>query len=125
MPVGEVVLQAEDLVKTYATRGSGLGRQRVSAVDGVSLTLGRGEALGIVGESGCGKSTLARLVVGLEQPDSGTVRVDGKDLRSGLRGRGGRALRRRVQMIFQDPFLSLNPRLTVEEIVAEPIVVHG
>lgn len=124
MPRGDVVLVAEDLVKTYAARGSGLGRRRVSAVDGVSLTVGRGEALGIVGESGCGKSTLARMLVGLEQPDSGRVLVDGRDLRSGMRGRGARSLRRRVQMIFQDPFLSLNPRLTVEELVGEPIVVH-
>ncbi|MCU1606516.1 MAG: Oligopeptide transport ATP-binding protein OppF [Modestobacter sp.] len=124
MPAGEVVLEAQDLVRTYATHGSGLGRHRVSAVDGVSITLGRGEALGVVGEPGCGKSTLARMLVGLEQPDSGRVLVDGKDLRTGLRGRGGRLLRRRVQMIFQDPFLSLNPRLTVAELVSEPIVVH-
>jgi oligopeptide/dipeptide ABC transporter ATP-binding protein len=115
MPAGEVVLEAQDLVRTYATHGSGLGRHRVSAVDGASITLGRGEALGVVGESGCGKSTLARMLVGLEQPDSGRVLVDGKDLRTGLRGRGGRLLRRRVQMIFQDPFLSLNPWLTETE----------
>jgi oligopeptide transport system ATP-binding protein len=124
MQPGDVVLEARDLVKTYPARGAGVGRRRVSAVDGVSLSLDRGEALGIVGESGCGKSTLARMLVGLEVPDSGQVLVDGADLRSGLRGRSGRGLRRRVQMIFQDPFLSLNPRLTVEEIVAEPIVVH-
>jgi oligopeptide transport system ATP-binding protein len=124
MSVGDPVLQADDLVKTYAARGSALRRQRVSAVDGVSLSLGRGEALGIVGESGCGKSTLARMLVGLEPPDSGRVLVDGLDLRRGLHGQGRRTLRRRVQMIFQDPFLSLNPRLTVEELIAEPIVVH-
>src|SRR3954462_11541498 len=124
MPVGEVVLEARDLVKTYATRGSGGGRQRVSAVDGVSLTLGRGEALGVVGESGCGKSTLARMLVGLERPDSGSIVIDGHDVSRGLRRRGNRSLRRRVQMIFQDPYLSLNPRLTVAELVAEPIVVH-
>jgi oligopeptide transport system ATP-binding protein len=123
VPTGDVVLEARDLVKTYAARGAGIGR-RVSAVDGVSLALRHGEALGIVGESGCGKSTLARMLVGLEAPDSGQVLVDGADLLSGLRGRGGRGRRRRVQMIFQDPYLSLNPRLTVEEIVAEPIVVH-
>jgi oligopeptide transport system ATP-binding protein len=124
MSTGDLVLEAHDLVKTYAARGSALGRHRVSAVDGVSLGLSRGEALGIVGESGCGKSTLARMLVGLEPPDSGRVLVDGKDLSHGLHGRGRRALRRRVQMIFQDPFLSLNPRLTVEELIAEPIVVH-
>jgi oligopeptide/dipeptide ABC transporter ATP-binding protein len=119
----DVILEATELVKTFPARGSGLGRRRVSAVDRVSLQLRRGEALGVVGESGCGKSTLARLLVGLERPDSGTLRVDGVDLGRGFR-HGGRALRRRVQMIFQDPFLSLNPRLTVAELVAEPLIVH-
>jgi ABC-type oligopeptide transport system ATPase subunit len=120
----DVILEATDLVKTYPARGATLGRHRVSAVDGVSLTLHRGEALGVVGESGCGKSTLARMLVGLERPDSGSLVIDGHDVSRGLRRSGDRSLRRRVQMIFQDPYLSLNPRLTVAELVSEPIVVH-
>jgi oligopeptide/dipeptide ABC transporter ATP-binding protein len=118
------ILVAENLTKTYAARGSSLGRRRVSAVDDVSLHLRRGEALGIVGESGCGKSTLARMLVGLEAPDSGRITVDGADITGSFRHRRDRSQRRRVQMIFQDPYLSLNPRLTVEDLVAEPIVVH-
>jgi oligopeptide/dipeptide ABC transporter ATP-binding protein len=120
----DVVLAADDLVKSYPARGSGLHRRRISAVDGVTVHLRRGEVLGIVGESGCGKSTLARMLVGLESPDSGRIVIDGRDVSRGFRRRGGHALRRRVQMIFQDPYLSLNPRLTVAELIAEPIVVH-
>ena len=123
-PSAEVILTADNLVKTFPTRGSALGRRRVSAVDGVTVELHRGEALGVVGESGCGKSTLARMLVGLETPDSGRIVIDGRDVTRGMRRRGDRGLRRRVQMIFQDPYLSLNPRLTVAELVAEPIVVH-
>jgi oligopeptide/dipeptide ABC transporter ATP-binding protein len=121
--VADEILDARELVKTFPAQGS-LGRRRVSAVDGVSLSLSRGEALGVVGESGCGKSTLARMLVGLERPDSGTIVIDGQDVSRGLRRASNRSLRRRVQMIFQDPFLSLNPRLTVADIVAEPIIVH-
>jgi oligopeptide transport system ATP-binding protein len=120
----DVILEATDLVKTFPAQGSTLGRRRVSAVDGVSLTLHRGEAFGVVGESGCGKTTLARMLVGLERPDSGSLVIDGSDVIRGLRRSSDRSLRRRVQMIFQDPYLSLNPRLTVAELVAEPITVH-
>jgi len=98
-------------------------RLLLHAVDGVSLTIARGETLALVGESGCGKSTLARMLVGLYQPTRGAVRFAGHDL-SQLRGPGGATLRRRMQMIFQDPYASLNPRWKVAEIVAEPIRVH-
>ncbi|HRA77295.1 MAG TPA: ATP-binding cassette domain-containing protein [Burkholderiaceae bacterium] len=98
-------------------------RRLLRAVDGVSFAIERGETLALVGESGCGKSTVARMLVGLYDPTRGAVRFDGHDL-SKLRGPQGAALRRRMQMIFQDPYASLNPRWKVAEIVAEPIRVH-
>ncbi|SNT01584.1 oligopeptide transport system ATP-binding protein [Asanoa hainanensis] len=120
---GDLVLDAQDLHKTFHTGRSGLRRARVSAVDGVSLHLRAGESLGIVGESGCGKSTLARMIVGLERPDSGSITVHGKDVTK-VRGRDRRLLRSEVQMVFQDPYTSLDPRMTVLELVGEPLVVH-
>jgi peptide/nickel transport system ATP-binding protein len=98
-------------------------RLLLRAVDGASFTIARGETLALVGESGCGKSTVARLLVGLYTPTRGTVRFDGHDL-SRVGGSQAAALRRRMQMIFQDPYASLNPRWKVAEIVAEPIRVH-
>ena len=98
-------------------------RLLLRAVDDVSFAIARGETLGLVGESGCGKSTVARMLVGLYAPTRGTVRFDGHDL-SQLRGAHNAAQRRRMQMIFQDPYASLNPRWKVSEIVAEPIRVH-
>ena len=95
----------------------------VRAVDGVSFTLRKGETLGLVGESGCGKSTTARAIVGLVPVTSGSVEFDGVEL-VGLRGRALAAVRPRLQMVFQDPYASLNPRMTVASIVGEPLVIH-
>ncbi|MEA2756918.1 MAG: peptide/nickel transport system ATP-binding protein [Aliidongia sp.] len=103
---------------------TGRGRRVLRAVDGVSFSIERGQTFALVGESGCGKSTLARLVVGLYRPSEGSVRFDGADL-AGLKTRAQMApVRRRVQMIFQDPYASLNPRWRVRDIVAEPIRTH-
>ena len=96
----------------------------VRAVDGVDLTLGRGETLGIVGESGCGKSTLARTVLRLEKPKAGSVSLNGQNILA-LRGNALRAFRRAVQVVFQDPHASLNPRHTVLDLLTEAMVVHG
>jgi oligopeptide/dipeptide ABC transporter ATP-binding protein len=121
------LLEASGLVKHYPLRkGLILARQvgTVRAVDGVSFTLHRGETLALVGESGCGKSTTARLVLRLIEPTAGTIRFDGSDVTK-LSGAGLRALRRRMQIVFQDPYGSLNPRMTVGEIIAESMLVHG
>ncbi|TDC45733.1 dipeptide ABC transporter ATP-binding protein [Actinomadura sp. KC345] len=120
------ILQVEGLVKHYpVTRGIVLKRTvgLVKAVDGVGLELRRGETLGVVGESGCGKSTLARLLLAAERPTAGTVRFDGRDIFA-LPKPELRALRRRIQMVLQDPYSSLNPRMTVGDIVGEPFAIH-
>ncbi len=103
----------------------GKPRAFVHAVDGVSFGIPRGRTLALVGESGCGKSTVARLLVGLYAPTRGSVIFDGADTAKTLAGPGARALRRRMQMIFQDPYASLNPRWKVADIVAEPLREHG
>ncbi|HSF26486.1 MAG TPA: dipeptide ABC transporter ATP-binding protein [Actinomycetes bacterium] len=122
----EVVLDAQDLVKHFPlTTGVVIKRRvgAVQAVDGVSFQLHKGETLGVVGESGCGKSTLAKLLMRLEEPTSGHAYFGGKDIYS-LRGRALRDMRRRVQIVFQDPYSSLNPRMTVGDIVGEPFEIH-
>jgi oligopeptide/dipeptide ABC transporter ATP-binding protein len=118
--VSEPLLRAQDLVKVYPVRGT---KEHVQAVAGVSFELGRGETLGIVGESGCGKSTTARMLVRLEDPSAGRIELDGVDI-TGVRGRGLRAARRRIQLVFQDPYASLNPRLTIAQTLDEVLRVH-
>jgi oligopeptide transport system ATP-binding protein len=119
------LLEVEGLVKRYPVRQGFLGRARewFTAVDEVSFTADRGETLAIVGESGAGKSTTGRLILRLVEPDAGTVRFDGVDVRA-LDQPALRTLRRRMQMIFQDPYSSLDPHLPVGESVAEPLLVH-
>ena len=126
------LVQVNDLAKTFDVSQPWLNRvlerrsrQFVHAVDDVSFSIARGTTLALVGESGCGKSTVARLLVGLYQPTRGRVLFDGIDTAETLRSRSARALRRRMQMIFQDPYASLNPRWSVADIVAEPLREHG
>ena len=100
-------------------------RQLLRAVDGVSFEIAKGQTLALVGESGCGKSTVARLLVGLYEPTRGGFQFDGQDAHAAFKTPQGRQLRRRIQMIFQDPYASLNPRWRVGDIVAEPLIEHG
>jgi oligopeptide/dipeptide ABC transporter ATP-binding protein len=127
MSAAEPLVQVRGLVKHFPiTRGIVIQRKvgAVKAVDGVSFEVMRGETLGIVGETGCGKSTTARLIMRLLEPSAGEVRFDGQDI-TRLRGAGLKAVRREMQMIFQDPYSSLNPRKTVGSIVGEPFAIHG
>ncbi|MYX95815.1 dipeptide ABC transporter ATP-binding protein [Streptomyces sp. SID486] len=124
--MAEPVLEVTGLVKHYPlTRGVLFKKQvgAVKAVDGVDFTLGRGETLGVVGESGCGKSTVARLLCSLERPTAGAIRFRGEDI-TRLSGRALKAVRRNIQMVFQDPYTSLNPRMTVGDIIGEPYDIH-
>ncbi|WP_225838891.1 ABC transporter ATP-binding protein [Streptomyces sp. NK08204] len=122
----EPILEVSGLVKHYPlTQGILFKKQvgSVKAVDGVDFTLGKGETLGIVGESGCGKSTVARLLCNLERPTAGSIRFKGEDITK-LSGRALKAVRRNIQMVFQDPYTSLNPRMTVGDIIGEPYDIH-
>ncbi len=124
---GEVVLEVTDLVKHFPIYSRGLVRRQVGAVQavsGVSFNLHRTETLGLVGESGCGKSTTGRAILNLHEPTSGSVHFLGQEL-VGLSSNQMRPIRRDLQIVFQDPYASLNPRMTVSSIVAEPLQIHG
>jgi len=121
--MNEILLEARGLTKHYEASGGFLGRggAPVKAVDGVDLIIREGETLGLVGESGCGKSTLARTILLLETPTAGSLRFAGEELTAERAGE----LRRRAQIVFQDPYTSLPPRMRIEDIVADPLIIHG
>src|SRR3954468_6308297 len=126
------LVQASDLAKSFDVSAPWLNRvlehkprQLLHAVDGVSFDIARGQTLALVGESGCGKSTVARLLVGLYEPSRGSLTFDGQDAHRTFKSPAGRDLRKRIQMIFQDPYASLNPRWIVEDIIGEPLKEHG
>jgi oligopeptide/dipeptide ABC transporter ATP-binding protein len=125
MPADDILLEVRNLVKYFEVGAGFFGGHRgtVRAVDGVSFTIRRGETLGLVGESGCGKTTTGRCVLQLERPTRGNIVFEGQELTT-LGEAELRAVRRRMQVIFQDPYSSLNPRMTVGEIVEEPLAVH-
>jgi peptide/nickel transport system ATP-binding protein/oligopeptide transport system ATP-binding protein len=122
----DFLLEVRDLVKHFSDRGTGFGRPStapVRAVDGVSFTVAKGESLGLLGESGCGKSTLGKTLIRYLQPTSGRIVFAGQDV-TNLGQRGLHNMRRRMQIVFQDPFSSLNPRMPIREILLEPLRVH-
>ena len=131
-PASTPLVQAHDLAKTFDVSApwlnrvlEGKPRTLLHAVDGVSFDIEKGKTLALVGESGCGKSTVARLLVGLYEPTRGGLTFDGQDAHAAFKGSNAKAMRRRIQMIFQDPYASLNPRWLVEDIIGEPLKEHG
>jgi peptide/nickel transport system ATP-binding protein len=131
MTATKALVQAHDLAKTFDVSApwlnrvlEGKPRQLLNAVDGVSFEIEKGKTLALVGESGCGKSTVARLLVGLYEPTRGGFTFDGQDAHASFKTPQGQQLRRRIQMIFQDPYASLNPRWIVQDIVGEPLKEH-
>jgi oligopeptide/dipeptide ABC transporter ATP-binding protein len=122
----DILLEVSDLVKYFPITGGFFSRTvgHVRAVDGISFQLRQGETLGIVGESGCGKSTTGRVILRLLEPTAGQAFFEGEDIFA-LNGAGVRKLRSRMQIVFQDPYSSLNPRMTVGELVGEPLKIHG
>lgn len=120
------LLELHNIVKKFPVRKGffGRGKSFIHALNDVSLSMNDGETIGLVGESGCGKTTLGRIVMGLYKPDSGRVVFDGVDW-SGLGRKGLKAQREKIQIIFQDPFSSLNPRMNVGDIIAEPLIIHN
>ena len=120
----EIILEVKDLCKDFDVQSRKIGgaTQKLHALSHVDLTVYRGETLGIIGESGCGKSTLGRCIVGLHKPTSGELMFEGKPL--DFRGAAGKALHKKVQMVFQDPYSSLNPRKTCGKIIEDPMLIH-
>ena len=122
--MSEIMLEIDNVSKIYPGRRSLFGRsQPVTALNGVSLSVNKGESYGLVGESGSGKTTLTRSILHLETPTGGAIRFQGKDLQQ-LSAPELRRLRARIQIVFQDPYASLNPRMSVHDIVTEPMVIH-
>ncbi|NLA25806.1 MAG: ABC transporter ATP-binding protein, partial [Firmicutes bacterium] len=122
---GESLLSVENLKKHFPVGGAMLGeKQLLKAVDGISFNIHAGETFGIVGESGCGKSTLGRVILHLLEPTSGKIYFKGSDI-SSLNRENLRKLRKDMQIIFQDPYASLNGRMTVSRIIREPLIIHG